>query len=484
MTTTSTVEQVLQRTTPESQGIASAAILRFIEAVEDQIRDFHSFMLLRHGKVVAEGWWSPYQRHNPHMLFSLSKSFTSTAVGLAIHEGWFSIDDKVVTFFPGDIPAQVNEHLAAMEVRHLLSMSTGQAEDSMSTMTARKDMDWAKGFFDAPIVHKPGTHFLYNTGATYMLSAIIQKTTGLKLIDFLEPRLFRPLGFENPTWEQSPQGINTGGFGLSITTEEIARFGQLYLQKGMWGDQRLIPEAWVEEATTSHISNGTDPDYDWAQGYGYQFWRCRHGAYRGDGAFGQYCVVMPRQDAVLVITAGLPEMQQPLNLVWEMLLPAMGADALPDDPEAHDQLTSKLSSLHIPPLQSTTSPAAGISGKLYTLDTNPLKLESFLLTADESGCVVRVRTAWGEERFACGYGQWQHGETRLFNEPWNDVPSRTVASGGWTAQDTLTMVVRLHETPFFHTLHCHFEGNKLKLETIVNVGFTPPQTLVLTGHSA
>ena len=158
-----------------------------------------------------------------------------------------------------------------------------------------------------------------------MLSAIVQKATGKTVLDYLKPRLFEPLGIEHPTWETSPQGISTGGYGLSIRTEDIAKFGQLYLQKGKWHGKQLVPAAWVEAATARQTSNGSNPKSDWDQGYGYQFWRCRHGAYRGDGAFGQYCIVMPEQDAVIAITSGVKDMQAVLNLVWDKLLPAMQA---------------------------------------------------------------------------------------------------------------------------------------------------------------
>ena len=187
-----------------------------------------------------------------------------------------------------------------MRLSDLLRMSTGH-----QTEPPRKPTEpWAKTFLAQPVPFKPGTHFLYNTSATYMLSAAVQKATGQTVLDYLKPRLFDPLGIENPTWEASPQGISAGGYGLSIRTEDIAKFGQLYLQKGKWEGKQLVPEAWVEAATARQTSNGSNPKSDWDQGYGYQFWRCRHGAYRGDGAFGQYCIVLPEQDAVIAITAG------------------------------------------------------------------------------------------------------------------------------------------------------------------------------------
>jgi len=318
----------LPRTSPEQQGIPSSAILRFVEALERQIHEMHSFMLLRHGRVVAEGWWSPYSAVSPHLLFSLSKSFTSTAVGLAIAEGYFSIDDPVLSFFPDEMPAGASDLWVAMRVRHLLSMTSGQASDTWALMVDRPDGNWIKGFFTVPVVHEPGTQFVYNTGASYLLSAIVQKTTGMKLLDYLQPRLFEPLGIGNASWQESPQGITAGGIGLSLTTEDVARFGQLYLQKGMWQGKQLLSETWIVEATRSQISNDRGGQTDWSQGYGYQFWRCRHAAYRGDGVFGQFCVVMLEQDAVLAMTGGIDafDAQAPLDLVWEILLPAMGSE--------------------------------------------------------------------------------------------------------------------------------------------------------------
>ncbi|MBA3870484.1 MAG: serine hydrolase [Anaerolineae bacterium] len=480
----------LQRATPESQGIASAAILQFVETVEKQIHELHSFILLRHGKVVAEGWWSPYGREYPHLLFSLSKSFTSTAVGLAIAEGHFSLDDTVISFFPDDAPAEINEHLEAMRVRHLLTMSTGsgQFEDTWRSMVERSDGNWIKGFFEVPIDHEPGTHFVYNTGATYMLSAIVQKTTGMKVVDYLESRLFEPLGIEKATWTESPQGITAGGIGLSLKTEDVARFGQLYLQKGMWQGQQILLEAWVEEATGFRIDNSKHPNADWAQGYGYQFWRCRHNAYRGDGVFGQFCIVMPEQDAVLAITAGIDvfDSQQPLDLIWEMLLPAMRPDSLAEDAAVQNTLTQKLSSLSLLPTQGhVISPvAAQVSGQVYRVDANALKIETIALNFSESGCTLNIKTAAGEETIPCGYGAWHRGEAALFNQPllFNRTP--VAASGEWIDEDTFTIVVRLYETPFYHTLVCNFGGDEMMVEIQVNISMDSMKPLLLTARFA
>jgi len=334
----------LPRSSPEAQGVSSSIIREFIETANSEIDTLHSFMLVRHGYVVAEGWWKPESPEKPHVLHSLSKSFTSTAVGLAVAEGKLSIDDPVLKFFPEDAPADPSAKLKAMRVRDLLTMSTGHEVEAKFT----PDTPWVKSFLAQPVPHKPGAHFMYNTPATHMLSVIVGKVTGQTVLDFLKTRLFDPLGIENPTWSTSPQGNTVGGWGLHIRTEDIAKFGQLYLQKGKWNGKQLLPEPWVTQAISKQVSNGSDPAKDWDQGYGFQFWRCRHGAFRGDGAFGQFCIVLPEQDAVIAITADTRDMQAELNVVWDKLLPAFKTAALPTNASEEEKLRQLMATLTVP----------------------------------------------------------------------------------------------------------------------------------------
>src|SRR6516164_2143159 len=255
----------LPRSSPETQGISSQAIQDFVSAA-DRINTLHSFMLVRHGKVIAEGWWKPEAPDKPHVLHSLSKSFNSTAVGLAIAEGKLSLDDPVLKFFPGEAPVEPSENLKAMKVRDLLTMTCGHDTEAKSARNAPA----VKDFLAQPVPHKPGTHFLYNTLGSYTLSAIVTKATGQTSLEFLKPRLFEPLGIENPEWPSSPEGNSLGGYGLMLCTEDIAKFGQLYLQKGKWNGKQLVPASWVEQATSKETSNGSSPKSDWDQGYGYQ----------------------------------------------------------------------------------------------------------------------------------------------------------------------------------------------------------------------
>jgi hypothetical protein len=479
----------LQRTSPESQGIASSAIFRFVEELESQIREIHSFLLLRHGCVIADGWWSPYEQEAPHALFSVSKSFTSTAVGFAVAEERFSIDDLVLSFFPEEAPAVVNDNLAAMTIRHLLTMTTGHVADSLSYLVEQSDGNWAKGFFEAPILHAPGTHFAYDTGATYMLSAIVQKTTGMKLVDYLQPRLFEPLGIENATWQESPQGIAAGGYGLSLKTEDMARFGQLYLQNGRWGNRQILPEGWGEAATSSQVSNGNRTmANDSLQGYGYQFWRGRYNTYRCSGVFGQYCIVMPEQDAVLAITGGMDvfDDQRVLDLIWELLLPAMRGASLPENAEAQASLMKKLTSLTLLPVQGKeTSPILSeVSGQTFVVDENELRIETITFSFNKTGCLITLRRATGEETISCSYNVWQRGHTTLFKDMrWlADESAPIFASGAWTAEDCFKLVVRLVETPFFYTFTFYFAGTEMMVEIQINVSLDFPEPQLLTAH--
>jgi CubicO group peptidase (beta-lactamase class C family) len=464
--------------TPEREGLSSSAILKLVNALEEAQPDaLHSIMLRRNGKIVAQGWWAPYNPDSRHLLWSLSKSFTSTAIGIAQDEGLLSINDQVISFFPEDLPGEVSNNLKSMRISDLLRMNTGHEQEP--SFRQMQNDNWVEAFLAHEVKHKPGTHFRYNSMATYMCSAILQKVSGQTLLEYLTPRLFEPLGIKEPTWESDPRGINVGGWGLSVTTEDISKLGQLYLQKGMWEGKQLLSQAWVEEATSLRTSNGSNPESDWDQGYGYQFWQCRHNAYRGDGAFGQYCIVMPEQNAVLAITAGSNDLQGILNLVWEHLLPAFKENLLPPDQEGLDNLTTKLQSLAISTVEGEESSpmASEVSGQSYSLAPNESKLSSIFFDFDKASPRITIISEQGEESIEAAYEQNILGS---LSNPY--LVSRKVAvSGAWTASDTYAVKVIYYESPqsVIHTFR--FEENRLFWDTENIAAFAPGKQQQITG---
>ena len=332
--TTAEIIDLPRAETPDS--VAAAMDDFFQKAAEDSM-DIHSVMIVRDGSVIYSRWQSEGADSVPHVLHSVSKTFTATAVGLAIADGKMALTDKVIDYFPDQLPAEVSDNLKAMTVRDLLTMSCGHDVEPSFRNGKNPEPDWVTAFLAHPVVHEPGTFYLYNSLGTYMLSAIVHKVTGEKVVDYLTPRLFEPLHIDKPKWEESPQGINTGGWGLYLKTEDLAKMGQLLLQKGQWNGQQIIPEEWVSEMSKKQVESinpgtrleqaaergMTKETSDWMQGYGYQMWRCRPGCFRADGARGQYIIVVPDKNAVIAITSDVQDLQGELNLVWDNILPIL-----------------------------------------------------------------------------------------------------------------------------------------------------------------
>jgi CubicO group peptidase (beta-lactamase class C family) len=313
----------LESASAEEAGLNGALLDDLIRALERSPAELRGLVLVRGGKAALRKFWEPYREEDPVWVYSLSKSFCSTAVGFAVQEGLLGLDEKVLPFFPEYEAAVQDENCRAMTVRDLLTMRTGHETDAASAIIGASN--WVEAFFRLPVKYQPGTHFVYNSGASYMLSALTQKRCGLPLAEYLKPRLFDPLGFAPVFWDSSPQGVNTGGWGFMATLEDIAKFGLLYLNRGTWRGKRIIAESWIDEATLPHADNSiTGSGPDWSRGYGYQFWRSRYG-FRGDGAFGQYCLVLPEFDAVLVLSSETEDMQALLDIIWEHLPPALSS---------------------------------------------------------------------------------------------------------------------------------------------------------------
>ena len=309
-------------------------------------------MILRHGSVIAEGWWAPYSPDRVHLLYSLSKSFTSTAAGLAAAEGLLDLDATVLSYFP-ELDAEITDPRSrSMKVRHIAAMASGHLTETLDRAYRTDPTNLVRGFLLTPPDRDPGTVFAYNQPCTYTLAAIVQRGSGQSLIDYLRPRLFDPLGIREMAWLERPAGQNLGFSGLHATTDAIARLGQLYLQRGRWGDRQLLDPAWVDQATRTQVENPREPNPDWRQGYGFQFWMARHG-YRGDGAFGQFCIVLPEADLVIATTAQTLDMQGILDAVWAHIVPAIDRTGAADTDE---RLAERLASATLPAVPAGVRP--------------------------------------------------------------------------------------------------------------------------------
>jgi hypothetical protein len=294
------------------------------------------------------------------------------------------------------------------------------------------------------------------------------------------PRLFRPLGIRRPYWETDPEGRNMGGWGLFLRTEEIARFGQLLLQRGRWQGQQLVPEAWIAEATRKQADNGSDPNSDWAQGYGFQFWMSRHG-YRGDGARGQFCVVLPEQDALFVATASAASMQNVLDAVWSLLLPGVKDAPLPEDYAASAALRDRLASLALPrPAGEPSSPREGeFLGRTYSLGPNPRGWESVTVRREGDSFILALAAPDSARELRFGASDWLSGEVQL------ERPFAFAFAGAaaWPSENTLELVARYLVPGSLRSFTLRFRGDAVTLRTAHTEILAPPDAFTVAGRA-
>lgn len=317
-TTYNEVFKSLPRSTPERENVDAAGIRKFTEELKRRKMEIHSLVVLRHGNVIHEEYFNGYNKDRPHIMYSVTKTYTAIAAGFAVAEKRIKLNDKVISFFPDLLPEEVSPNLKEMTVKDLLTMTAGNKPRGFD----RNERDWVKQFLSMPVEYKPGTRYAYCNIAPYVVSAIIQKVTGEKMSDYLYERLFRPLGMTPSSWNVSSEGITYGGFDLYAYTEDMAKLGQLMLQKGEWNGKQILPASWIEMMTSKQVETDRSND-DWNNGYGFYVWRGRHNSFRADGASGQYILVLPDQDAVIAVTAKIDNMGAELNLIWENILPAL-----------------------------------------------------------------------------------------------------------------------------------------------------------------
>ena len=438
--------QNFERITPAQAGLNPRCIINMMDRMEREHINLTSFLLLRHGKVLCEAFYEPYVPDQLRTVYSLSKTFTSMAIGIASGEGKIDLDEKITDLFAeeiekGGIP--VGKELASLTVRHLLRMSTGQENEPNGG-----DPDWddmVSAFLRTPFHEMPGEVFRYNTMATYMLSASLKKK-GIDLETYLEEKLLTPMGISGTRWLRDPRGICTGGFGFSLYPEVIAKLGQMILQGGVWKGKQLVPKEYIDMATSKQIENGDDSNSDWAQGYGYQMWRCRHNAVRGDGMYGQLCIIHKETDTVLAMTAVTGDMQGEMNGYYDEVLLHYQNEPLPEDEEAMTELNARLEGLHY------TRPLPEDDGSAVPdlLKKINLPLASFFdLSLSIEGDALILTDKEGEVRYQAERGKRSKICRRVHCTPFypekNNVDTPVI--GAWGMKDG-SLVVKVYEIEF------------------------------------
>ena len=412
---------LLPRSTPAASGVSSRSITALLDRLEARSVECHSLMVVRHGHVVAEGWWAPYSAERPHLLYSLTKSFTSVAVGLVIADGLLSLDDRVVDVLPDHVPVDISEQGHRLTVHHLLSMTAGHRTDSLAEAWQLEPGDLVKGFLRVPFPEAEGTRHAYDNPTTFVLARMVERVTGRGLPELLDERLFTPMGVDHAEWDRVASGAAFGFHGLHLTTEAVAAFGELLLRGGLWGDRRLVPREWVELATRRHIetmpSEDGSRDADYLCGYGYQFWMSRHG-YHGDGAFGQKCVVVPSHDLVVAVTGAMAQPQALLDAIWECLLPGMDHAGSTRDDEI---LADRLRGLSFEPVPGSAAPERSVKARLDASAGDSALPDGTTVIVDpaDGGWLLRFGSFLNVE---AGHGEWR--ESSPLGRP-------VVATGAW-----------------------------------------------------
>ncbi len=473
------------RTTPESVGVPSSCVEKLLDRLEEGFTEPHGLMLMRSGKVFAEGWWAPYAAGIRHGLQSHTKTYASTAVGIACTEGILKLSDRVIDLFPEFAPEDPSENLKKLTVRDVLCMGCGM--DSMPSATA----DWIRDFLSIPVAHTPGSVFMYNSVGSTLLASIVKKVSGLGLHDYLKPRLFDKLGIDdkNLRWAYMPDGIEVGGGGLWATTEDNLRLLKLYADGGLWEGERILDAEFVRLASTDQNNNAPKdqpdaPILDSTAGYGFQMWMCKHkGAYRADGAYGQFTIVVPERDMILAITeyALGQDTSKTLDSFWEFLdsLPDPAVESLPEDEKASAHLARRLACLALPaPKYAPYSPVQEkIDGKTFRIT------DGYFAVNDNS---TYVRIAGEVPAPAVSTLSFRFGTGRLYIDAAdaegkktvavaldgsrceNDLggmPSIALCSGAWISPDTMELTMRMIENPGPRVVNFHFEDGGLRIET-------------------
>ncbi len=469
------------RAAPSAVGVDADEVEAFLNNVEEAGLELHSLMLHRAGHVAVEAWWWPYREQYPRIMHSLAKSFTAAAIGLALEEGRFALGDKVVSFFPEFLPPVVADKLAAMTVENLLTMRTGHAEETSGASWRGIETSWIAEFFKIPVVHQPGTTFVYTSAASYMLSAILTKTTGKTLHDYLKPRLLEPLGIAGEHWDIGPDGINPGGNGLTCKTADILKFGVLHAQKGIWNGKRLLPQAWIETATRPHGGDN----------YGYHWVTDKGGSYRALGVFVQMVMEFPPAGGTLAMTAAIGGSQLILPLIHQHF-PKIFRDAPFENAKADAHLKTRLATLSIARKLVSVAPlrTLNVSGVRYKAERNPLGVSEVRFDFSNKRSAFYLTDPEGEHVVFMGNDGWIEGHTdmpgRDLHHGYTLKGTRVVAGANWLDATTLQMTWIFVNTAFRDTVICRFadDASRVTIDRSVNVNSAALSHPTLVGVQA
>ena len=422
---------------PESAGIPSEAVIRFLDSVKDCGLNLHGMVIIRGGAVAAEGYWKPYAKDMKHKMASCTKSFTSIAVGFMADEGLLKLSDRVVDYFPELVPPEgVHPYIAATTVRDLLMMSSAHESTTYSRM---KSVDWLSSIFLCPPTRLPGTIFAYDTSGTQALCTLVSRLTGKPLLEYLRPRLLNPIGFSKDAYCKTDEvtGIPWGGFGLSCTPLDLAKVAFVCMREGVYDGRQLIPQWYIKEATSRQISNFLERGSpEMQQGYGYQFWRTRNNGFAMLGLGGQAAICLPYKDFVLAVTADDSwQNSHYANLfmaLWDYLYPSLSDKPLPQNESK--ALSERLASLEIPVLAGArTSPAAEKnSSARYVMDENEMGYKAFTFTFGENSGSMLFEKADGAFVIEFGFGGNKAQE-------FPQTECACIASAEWVGGDTLNI---------------------------------------------
>ncbi|WP_082361067.1 serine hydrolase domain-containing protein [Bacillus sp. FJAT-28004] len=466
---------VMETDRPENHGLSSKSLLAFFAQINQLNLNLNSFILMQNGKATSEFYRDPYRQGNPQLLFSLSKSFTSIAIGIACDEGLLDVSNKVISFFPDKLPHTISDNLAEMTIHHLLSMNAGHHDNIYGSVAEKTD--WVKAYLAMEVEHKPGTYYRYSTHSTYMLSAILERVTGQKLIDYLMPHLFVPLGISSPSWETCPLGIVAGGMGLSIPTEGIAKFGQMLLNKGVFNGHRIVSDQYILLATSEQSDTSRDEErIDFSQGYGYQFFMCRDGCFMGNGGYGQLCFVSPKHQVVIAATSSFSSMKQLqtlLDLVYDHILLPLDTDILFDHVEQKAELDQHLSNMTFPYTTPRSEPNHTIclNDLHFSFMDNTQMLTQLHFTS--SGSEFQFKLIFDDQSvktYPFNFNSLIHS-TDHFTKDLATHDQEVVTQACWIDSYQLSLTLIYIETPYVVIYFVRFYDNKIELKYTNNMSF-------------